>query len=47
MKQIINHSWLSFLFRVLLGGIFLWSGIEKFLHPDVFDKAVLNYQCFA
>jgi len=35
---------LFILFRWVLGGVFLYASYDKILHPDVFAKAVYNYQ---
>ncbi len=30
--------------RILLGLVFLWSSIDKIIHPDDFARSVANYQ---
>ena len=33
-------------FRLLIGGIFLWAGVEKILSPFDFSVAIYNYRLF-
>ncbi len=37
-------KWFSLLCRVVLAVIFLWSGIEKITHLELFYEAASNYQ---
>ncbi|GKT06983.1 MauE/DoxX family redox-associated membrane protein [Desulforhabdus sp. TSK] len=30
--------------RLVLGGIFIWAGADKILHPAAFAQAIYNYQ---
>lgn len=36
--------WLIFLARLVLGGLFLYAGIDKILHPFHFAAAIQGYQ---
>ena len=42
----INNRSLQFLFRVILGGVFIWAGILKIMDPLGFAQDIANYQIF-
>lgn len=43
IKRAIAHKGLAFLFRIFLGGTFLYASYDKILHPDLFAGAVVDY----
>ena len=42
----INNRILHYLFRLILGGVFIWAGIIKIINPLVFAQDISNYQVF-
>lgn len=44
ISRIVCSPWLAFLFRVVLGGIFLYAGIVKSQDPAGFAQAIYNYR---
>jgi uncharacterized membrane protein YphA (DoxX/SURF4 family) len=40
----IRHRWLLFLFRVIVGGVFIWAGALKIADPLGFAQSIKNYQ---
>ncbi len=44
MIRIVSSQWLSFLFRMALGGIFLYAGVVKSQDPAGFGQAIYNYR---
>jgi putative oxidoreductase len=42
----INNSKLQFLFRLILGGVFIWAGVVKIAAPLDFAQDIANYQIF-
>lgn len=46
MKQLLSNNYLLFLFRILLGFIFIYAGIEKIIDPEGFAKSISNYRLF-
>lgn len=39
-------SYMTLLLRVLVGGVFVWSGIVKIAEPDSFIRSLMVYQLF-
>jgi uncharacterized membrane protein YphA (DoxX/SURF4 family) len=44
LARIIASPWLSSLFRVILGAVFLYAGSTKVGDPDGFAQALYNYR---
>ena len=42
----INNRTLHYLFRLILGGVFIWAGIIKITNPLGFAQDIANYQIF-
>jgi len=42
--RLLSNKYLLFIFRLILGFIFIYSGIEKISSPTGFSDAVLNYK---
>lgn len=42
----INNRYLYYMFRVILGGVFIWAGILKISNPLGFAQDIANYQTF-
>ena len=43
--QVIRHSpYLTTVFRIILGVVFIYAGIEKISHADLFAVTIQNYQ---
>ena len=40
----INNRYLHYLFRLVLGGVFIWAGIIKITNPLGFAQDISNYQ---
>ncbi len=40
----INNRYLHYLFRLVLGGVFIWAGIIKISNPLGFAQDISNYQ---
>jgi uncharacterized membrane protein YphA (DoxX/SURF4 family) len=40
----IRHRWLLLLFRVIVGGVFIWAGALKITDPLGFAQSIKNYQ---
>jgi len=40
----INNRYLHYLFRLILGGVFIWAGIIKITNPLGFAQDIANYQ---
>ncbi|MEW5700851.1 MAG: MauE/DoxX family redox-associated membrane protein [Candidatus Zixiibacteriota bacterium] len=43
MMSILRSEWLGLLFRLILGGVFIYASLDKIVHPAGFAKAVHNY----
>jgi putative oxidoreductase len=41
---VIRNRWLLFLFRVIVGGVFIWAGALKIADPLGFAQSIKNYQ---
>mgnify|MGYP000241754431 CR=1 FL=1 len=44
MMRMVSSQWLSLLFRLALGGIFLYAGVVKSQDPAGFAQAIYNYR---
>ena len=42
----INNRYIHYLFRLILGGVFIWAGIIKITNPLGFAQDIANYQVF-
>lgn len=42
--RILNNKFTPFLFRIILGGIFVYAAAGKILYPADFAEAIANYQ---
>lgn len=42
----INNRTIQYLFRLILGGVFIWAGIIKITNPLGFAQDISNYQVF-
>ena len=42
----IRNRWLLFIFRVIVGGVFIWAGVLKIVDPLDFASTIKNYQAF-
>lgn len=42
--KLFNNSYLPFLLRLVLGGIFIYAATGKILYPADFSEAIANYQ---
>lgn len=40
----IRNRWLILLFRLILGGVFIWAGALKIVDPLGFAQSIKNYQ---
>jgi len=40
----IRHRWVLLLFRVIVGGVFIWAGALKIADPLGFAQSIKNYQ---
>ena len=43
MKKILKHLNLIFIFRIILGVVFIYASIDKIVDPIKFSKAIDNY----
>jgi uncharacterized membrane protein YphA (DoxX/SURF4 family) len=43
-KKIINNRYTILVFRLILGGIFIYASLDKIAHPEQFAKIVYNYK---
>ena len=44
MLKILSNQYLQLLFRLFLGFIFIFAGIEKISEPSAFSTAIYNYK---
>jgi uncharacterized membrane protein YphA (DoxX/SURF4 family) len=44
MRKLLSNQWLVFLFRLMVGIIFVYASLDKIAHPDQFARAVYNYK---
>lgn len=42
----IHHKLVLFLFRLIVGGVFIWAGVLKIADPLGFAQSIQNYQFF-
>ena len=42
----INNPKVQFLFRLFLGGVFIWAGVVKIVSPLGFAQDIANYRLF-
>lgn len=40
----IRRRWLLLLFRIIVGGVFVWAGVLKIIDPLGFAQSIENYQ---
>lgn len=43
LRGILSSTWLQGLCRLALGGIFIYSSLDKIAHPDEFARIIANY----
>jgi putative oxidoreductase len=43
----IRSRWLLFIFRLIVGGIFIWAGAMKIADPLDFAQTINNYRAFS
>jgi uncharacterized membrane protein YphA (DoxX/SURF4 family) len=44
LKSIINSQYTILVFRLILGGIFIYASLDKIAHPEQFAQIVYNYK---
>lgn len=44
LRWFFSNPALSLVFRLLLGGLFIWASLDKIAHPAAFAQAVANYR---
>jgi len=44
LKSIINSQYTVLVFRLILGGIFIYASLDKIAHPEQFARIVYNYK---
>ncbi|HUU37843.1 MAG TPA: MauE/DoxX family redox-associated membrane protein [Candidatus Desulfaltia sp.] len=42
----IRNRWLLLVFRLVVGGVFIWAGVLKVVDPLGFAQSIMNYQTF-
>ena len=42
----IHNKYMQFTFRLLLGGVFIWTGLLKIIDPLEFAQSIANYRIF-
>lgn len=42
----MNNRYIHYIFRLILGGLFIWAGVIKVLNPLGFAQDIANYQIF-
>nr|MBC8485115.1 DoxX family membrane protein [Bacteroidota bacterium] len=43
MKEFLSNTYLQIAFRLIVGGVFIYSSIGKLFSPDEFAKIIHNY----
>ena len=43
-KKIINNRYTILVFRLIIGGIFIYASLDKIAYPEQFAKIVYNYK---
>jgi len=43
VKELISHKYITLIFRVILGVVFIYASFDKIAHIDFFAKAIYNY----
>jgi uncharacterized membrane protein YphA (DoxX/SURF4 family) len=43
LRGMLSSTWLQGLCRLVLGGIFIYSSLDKIAHPDEFARIIANY----
>ncbi|MFC2092814.1 MauE/DoxX family redox-associated membrane protein [Bacteroidota bacterium] len=43
MKEFLSNTYLQIVFRLIVGGVFIYSSIGKLFSPDEFAKIIHNY----
>jgi putative oxidoreductase len=43
MKEFLSNTYLQIAFRLIVGGVFIYSSIGKLFSPDEFAKIIFNY----
>ena len=42
----IRNKYIQFTFRLVLGGVFIWTGLLKIIDPLEFAQSIANYRTF-
>jgi putative oxidoreductase len=42
----ISNRWLLVVFRLVVGGVFIWAGVLKVVDPLGFAQSIMNYRLF-
>ncbi|MDD4051921.1 MAG: DoxX family membrane protein [candidate division Zixibacteria bacterium] len=43
MKKFLSNDYLTMLCRLFIGGLFIYSALDKIVHPEQFARIVYNY----
>lgn len=43
MKDLISNRYLTLIFRVILGAVFIYASVDKIIHIDQFARAIYYY----
>lgn len=43
MNKLLSNDYLTFICRLIFGGIFIYASLDKIAHPDQFARIVYNY----
>ena len=46
LSSLTGSRRLSILFRLVLGGVFIYAGVPKIMEPSAFAEAISNYRFF-
>lgn len=44
LKKLFTHRLTLFLFRLILGAVFIWASLDKIAHVGDFSRAIHNYK---
>ena len=47
IRKMIRNKYVLFVFRVIVGGIFIWAGLLKIVDPLDFAQSISNYRAFS
>jgi putative oxidoreductase len=43
IRRVFSHPYILFLFRFILGSVFIYAGVQKVMSPADFSQAIQNY----